>query len=104
MLPTTLEVYAAHYRKRANEGIITQEQAGLLISQLERVNTLGSLIVDTQQNEVNVETYYLRNLEVINASDELLAFQVNDSSGTQDTIDKANAKGIPVKVFNYTVE
>jgi hypothetical protein len=39
-----------------------------------------------------------------NASDELIAFQVNDSAGTQDTIDKANAKGIHVTVFTYEVK
>jgi len=104
ILPTTLKTYSAHYRKRADEGIITHGQAEVLIGQLERVNKLGSLIVDARQNEVNVKTYYLRNAEVVNASDELLAFQVNNSSGTQDTINKAKEKGIPVKVFNYTVE
>jgi hypothetical protein len=104
LLPTTLEVYVAHYRKRADEGVITHEQAEKLIQQLTLVNKLGSLIVDTENQEVTKDTYYLRNTEVVNASDELLAFQVNDSAGTQDTIDKAHAKGIPVKVFQYTTE
>jgi hypothetical protein len=104
LLPTTLEVYAAHYRKRADEGVITHEQAEKLINQLERVNILGSLVVNTEYTEVNVDTYYLRNTDVVDASDELLAFLVNNSEGTQDTIDKAKAKGIPVKVFSYTVK
>ena len=38
---------------------------------------------------VNVTTYYLRNQDVVDVADELLAFQVNASSGTQDTVDKA---------------
>jgi hypothetical protein len=103
-LPTPLNVYAAHYRKRANEGIISADQAEALIHQLEAVNKLGSLIINSEQSEVNEETYYLRNTEVMNSSDEILAFQVNNSLGTQDAIDKARQQGIPVKVFKYIVE
>lgn len=50
---------------------------------------------------VNVTTYYLRNQDVVDAADELLAFQVNASAGTQDTVDKARMKGIPVTVFTF---
>jgi anti-anti-sigma factor len=50
---------------------------------------------------VNVTTYYLRNQDVVDMADELLVFQVNASSGTQDTVDKARMKGIPVVVFTY---
>lgn len=103
-LPTPLDTYAAHYRKRANEGVITAEQAEALIRQLETVDKLGALVVNPEQTELNKTTYYLRNTEVMNASDEMLAFQVNASPGTQDTIDKALGRGIPVKVFSYTVE
>jgi ABC-type sugar transport system substrate-binding protein len=50
---------------------------------------------------VDVTTYYLRNQDMVDAADELLAFQVNDSAGTQDTVDKARLKGIPVVVFTF---
>ena len=50
---------------------------------------------------MNVTTYYLRNQDVVDMADELLVFQVNASSGTQDTVDKARMKGIPVVVFTY---
>jgi hypothetical protein len=52
---------------------------------------------------VDVTTYYLRNQDVVDVADELLAFQVNASGGTQDTVDKARLKGIPVLVFSYQV-
>ena len=39
-------------------------------------------------------------MEVIKASDELVAFQVNGSAGTQDAIDKARERQIPVKKNN----
>lgn len=103
ILPTTLEMYASHYRKRATEGVITPAMAENLIAQLELVHKLNALTVDTQQTEVNQKTYYLRNTEVMKASDAMLAFQVNTSAGTQDTIDKARERGIPVKIFSYTV-
>ena len=93
ILPTSLEVYTAHYLKRAKEGVITLEQAQKLIHQLETLNNLGALTLGTY-TEVHKDTYYERNTQVVNASDELLAFQVNGSEGTQDTIDKARALGL----------
>jgi hypothetical protein len=45
--------------------------------------------------------HYLRNQDVVDAADELLAFQVNASAGTQDTVDKAWIKGIPIGVFAF---
>ena len=103
-LPSSLDIYAAHYLKRANEGVITTAQAEALIQQLEAVSGLGSMTVNTEQTELNETTYYLRDTEVVNASNELLAFQVNASAGTQDTIDKARQRKIPTKVFRYIVE
>ena len=40
-LPTTLKVYANHYRKHAKLGDITQEQAGNLINQLETLRKIS---------------------------------------------------------------
>jgi hypothetical protein len=40
--------------------------------------------------------YIARNQEEVNRADAVYAFQVNDSLGTQDTIDKAVTKGIPI--------
>ncbi|MEO8105606.1 MAG: hypothetical protein ABI602_04715 [Candidatus Saccharibacteria bacterium] len=103
-LPTSLEIYAAHYQQRASEGVITQATAKDLIQQLLIVNSIGSLVVNLAETILNERTYYQRNTRVINASDELLAFQVNSSAGTQDTIDKARAHGVSVALFRYTVD
>lgn len=103
-LPTTLDIYAAHYEKRALEGVISREDAVRLITQLETVKSIGSLIVNPQEVSVDARTYYQRNTEVVQACDELLAFQVNGSQGTQDTIDKARELGKPVRLFTYQVE
>lgn len=103
ILPTSLDRYISHYQKRAVEGVITHLQADSLIAQLKAVQSLQALVENIRVKQVDSDSYYARNGVVVNASDELLAFQVNGSAGTQDTIDKALQKGIPVHVFRYIV-
>ena len=104
-LPTSLDIYAKHYRKRAEEGVVTDKQAEDLITQLTKVKKLNpeGLIENPVNTVVDQKTYYERNSEVIKASNELIAFHVNSSAGTQDTIDKARQNGIPVKIFSYKI-
>ena len=108
-LPATLEIFAAHYRKRAKEGVITEEQTENLISQLSRIKEINfsSLIENKDNKVINEEAYHKRNTTIINAADELIAFRVKEKvggTGVKDTIEKARKKGIPVKVFTYTIE
>lgn len=105
-LPTTLEIYSAHYRKRAKEGVITEEQAEGLITQLNKIKKANSssLIENTANGIVDTAAYYERNSELINAADELIAFHVSESLGTKDAINKAHEKGIPVQVFKYEID
>lgn len=42
-----------------------------------------------------------RNTEIVNESDYLIAIQENNSRGTQDSIDKAKKKDIPIKIIHY---
>ena len=104
-LPVILKLYSAHYRKRAREGVITEEQAENLITQLEYVGkTNPKAIIENNINKVvDKMTYFERNTEVVKASDELYAFHVEESTGggTIDTAEKAKKLGIPVKMFNY---
>jgi len=104
-LPTPLKIYSQHYCNRANEGIITKNQARELIKQLLRLQKInrGALIENNLQ-EVNDSAYDERNSAVINASDELIAFWVNQSEGTRNTIEKAKEKGIPIKIHKYTIK
>lgn len=106
-LPATLERYVKHYRKRAEEGAITVKQAEALVGQLTRVKEINpKALIENLDNEIiDKENYYKRNFDVAVASDELIAFRVktemSDGMGVYDTIEKAEGKGIPVKVFNY---
>ena len=105
ILPTSLATYAAHYQRRATEEVISAQQAEDLIRQLEAVAQAGGLVEHPERPQVvDVTTYYLRNQDIVDVADELLAFQVNGSSGTQDTVDRARRKGIPVMVFTYWAE
>jgi hypothetical protein len=105
ILPTSLATYAAHYRRRAVEGVISAEQAGDLIRQLETVAQAGRLVEHPERPQVvDVTTYSLRNQDVVDVADELLAFQVNASRGTQDTVDRARLKEIPVVVVTYRTQ
>jgi len=102
ILPTTLATYVTHYQQRAAQGVISAQQAEGLIGQLQAVAQAGGLVEHPERPQVvGVATYYLRNQDVVDVADELLAFQVNASEGTQDTIDRARLKGIPVIVFTY---
>jgi len=103
LIPSTLEIYKEHYLKRANEGVVTSQQVKMLIIQLEEVKKRGCLIegIDTILNK---ETYFNRIIKIIENADELIAFHINKTEGTQYTIDKANEKGIPIKVFTYLLE
>lgn len=102
-LPVKLDVFTKHYLKRSNQGVITHQQAKDLVSQLNHLKEINpkSIIENKDNLVVNKDTYYSRNSEIVAVADKLIAFQVNDSQGTQDTINKAKQKGIPVKVFKY---
>jgi hypothetical protein len=102
ILPTPKSIFFSHYRRAAKDGKITILQAENLISQLTEVDNRGALTA-MSYSLCNPETYYLRNGEVINSSDALLAFRVNESEGTQDAINKALARGLPVTIKEYTI-
>jgi hypothetical protein len=104
-IPVTLERYAAHYRKRANEGVITPAQAEMLIAQLTRLKTASpkALVENVENTIVDQTTYFERITQIVNASDELAAFQVNNSEGVQDTINKAQKQGKPIHLKSYEI-
>lgn len=103
IIPSSLEVFDAHYRKRADEGVITKDQAEELVDLLAKLKSKNAL-QEMSFLELNEESYYARNTEVLKACDELLVFQVNGSLGTQDTIDKARAMGLKIQLKQYVIK
>jgi len=103
-LPTSLTLYQQHYFKRAREKVITTKQAQALISQLTYLQGINPCsLIEGPAKTADQHSYYLRHLSIISLAERLLAFQVNQSQGTQDTINKAKVKGIPVTLFSYTI-
>ncbi len=104
-LPIRLELICNHYNKRAGEGIITSEQAKRICSQLKKIKKISpdSVVDDTSYSEANEQSYYARNSQIVESCDVLLAFQVNESQGTRDAIDKAKKLGKELIIKKYTI-
>lgn len=109
-LPTTLERYAEHFRKHAKLGDFTEEACEALIRDLEELKRRNAAALEENRDgefteENKTKKYFERDSSVVEASDELLAFPVRTeasaSAGTNDTIGKARAKGIPVRIFPF---
>ena len=105
IIPTPLEIYANHYRQQAAEGVIADQQAEMLVDQLERAKALGrAVLLEMDYQTVDQTSCHARNQAVIYLADHLLAFHINQSPDTQDAIDKARQKPIPVTLKEYRVE
>lgn len=108
-LPTSLEFYIRHNRLRVEEGLVAEDMAESLVQQLKFVHDSNAKAIiegkDIPGNKhVETRQYYERDGLIVDSADELVAFHVNESEGTKDTIEKAKAKGIPMKVFSYKIE
>jgi hypothetical protein len=104
ILPSSFATYARHFRKRAQEGVITTEQAETLIALIADVQRRHKpSVVEMSHRVLNEATYYERNTKILEGISELLAFQVNGSAGTQDAIDKARQAGLAVRVKSYAL-
>jgi hypothetical protein len=103
LLPSTLEKYALHYSRLIEEGEVIPEVGESLITQLQRVRLANqdALVEDLDNEVLNDVAYFKRIEEIVDASDELQAFRIDSSKGTQHAIDKAHEKGIPTKVYVY---
>ena len=104
-LPVELEIYCQALYSRAAGGKCRQDDAIATVALLRDIAKYrpGVLRDATDFNEVNVDSFHARNCQIVDLADELVAFRVNGSPGTTFTIDQARAKGIPTKVFDYTV-
>jgi len=106
IIPGKLSVFAEHFQKRAKEGVITKKQAYNLVEQLNFIKKMNSsaLTEIMEVKALDTNSYYARNSKIITSADELIAFQVNKSKGTQDAINKARKKGIPTTIYRYTIQ
>lgn len=105
-LPVKLELYCQALYDRADVGKCRQDDVIATVALLRDIakNRPGVLHDTTEFTEVNAESFHARNCQIVDLADELVAFRVNDSRGTTFTVDQAKEKGIPVSVFDYTVD
>jgi hypothetical protein len=96
------------YLKKVLEPI--RDKVSLIISGgAKGADTLGERYA--KENNIPVQIFYpdwnkfgksagfKRNVDIVNNCDAVVAFQINDSKGTQHTINIAKEKGKKVKVF-----
>ncbi|TAL27843.1 MAG: hypothetical protein EPN97_16155 [Alphaproteobacteria bacterium] len=112
VLPSTMENYIAHLQAWA-DGYDTGDpsvQRGAIDRLVDQLNGLrkinpASVIEGPAVPALDIcqKDYDARNTVVAAMSDEIVAFQVNKSTGTQDTIDKAQQAGKKATVFSYSV-
>ena len=106
-LPAPLDVYLEHFRNRKDITEDREEKAQRLAGQLKRlfeinpdaIKVEGSI---TRPEDIDGDAYRARNRKIIESVDELYAFQVNQSKGTQYAIDQARSRNIPAVVNEYT--
>lgn len=104
-LPIKVHDFCNHYLKRADEGVITKNQAQMIVKQLSEVKKMAenSIFDDWGYTKADRESYFARNTEIIKICDILFGFQVNNSEGTQDAINKARELGKKVIVKKYNI-
>ena len=104
-LPVSLENYCAHFYKRAEEEVIVKGQADMLATQLRTVHEKCPKCISDDWGflEVTNVSYYARTVKVAEDCDELYAFHVNKTKGTQDAIDETRKLGKPVHVEKYKI-
>ena len=109
LLAMTIEAYAARLdmwaTKQGTEA--SRSQADAVLDLFKRLTAVRpeSLVIGPAIDpmEVTEEVYLAINDRIVELADELMAFQVNKSSGTQDAIDKMRAAGKPVTIHTYIV-
>ncbi len=105
IIPTSLEEYRLDYETNWRTPPITQENIDDLIALLEKIKSVRpEALVEMNHTNITQDHYNLRHDEEVKISHGVYAFQVNNSTGTQDTIDKAKASGLPILLHKkYTI-
>lgn len=105
-IPALLPAFIIDYRNNWQHAPITAHD----------IDALEALLYDMQKKNPNAlfelpetiitqEHYDLRHNDEVKCSDMVYAFQVNASTGTQDTINKARAAGLPIALHKqYSIQ
>ena len=98
-IPAKLNHFIDDYRKNWKHAPIDDlaiDRLEKILKTVEERNPSAILEAKKSDRDITQEDYDLRHNEEVVFSDEVYAFQVNKSTGTQDTIDKAKKSGLPI--------
>lgn len=95
IIPAQLESYIHDYNTNWCQEPITKKDIENLAEVLHKIKKADPAhLIEMPYNVITQEHYNLRHDEEVKLSHEVYAFQVNDSTGTQDTLDKAKKSGL----------
>lgn len=97
IIPARLDSYIHDYFMNwCHEPIIKEDidKLAALLKKIKKANPTA--LLEMPYETITQEHYNLRHDQEVMYSDEVYAFQVNDSTGTQDTIDKSAKAGLPI--------
>ena len=96
IIPARLERYIHDYYTNWCHEPITKKDIDSLASLLRKLKKINpTALLEMPYKTITQDHYNLRHDQEVMYSDEVHAFQVNNSTGTQDTIDKSTKSGIP---------
>ncbi len=106
IIPALFESYVYDYHTNWCMAPVTAETIDALESLLGKIREADPKALVEMPNDIITQDHYNdRHDEEVKISDEVYAFQVNNSTGTQDTIDKAARSGLPISLHKkYVIE
>ena len=107
-IPAKLKHFINDYRKNWCHNPVSQEDIDKIekvLLKIQEANPAALFEVKKESGDITQYDYNMRHDEEVTFSDEVYAFQVNDSYGTQDTIDKAVHSGLKISLHKkYKIE
>jgi hypothetical protein len=106
IIPANLKSYIYDYHTNWCTEPVTTESISDLEKLLLHIKKANSEALTEMPYDIIAQDHYnLRHDEEVKISHEVYAFQVNESTGTQDTIDKAQRSGLPIAMHKkYSIK
>ena len=102
VLPAPLEIYKSHILKSAMRHVITKDEADALLRQLQALRIKNKTALKAMKiKEFSNDGLMVRNAAIASTVDELVIFQINDSSDVDAAIKKAREREIPTRIMHY---
>lgn len=108
IIPSKLETYIEHFYTAVDIGKIELEDCKRLEATLRQIKERNSeVLIEMEFTSLSSSRaeYFARDQAEVDIADAVYAFQVNKSTGTQDTINRAIKAGVPIELYKeYTLK